>query len=60
LSAHAGRTELIAFGARFKDRAENVLLVHGEPPALQSLEEGLKNEGCRNIRIQEEGHPIEI
>jgi len=60
LSAHAGRTELIAFGARFKDRAENVLLVHGEPPALQSLEDGLKNEGCRNIRIQEEGHPIEI
>ncbi len=60
LSAHAGRSELIDFGKRFKDRAEKVLLVHGENGALAALQSGLQAEGCTNTHIQEEGVPIEF
>ncbi|MBN2308502.1 MAG: MBL fold metallo-hydrolase [Candidatus Hydrogenedentes bacterium] len=60
LSAHAGRTELIAFGKRFKDRAEKLLLVHGEDEALESLLAALQEEGCSNAGIQEEAEPVEL
>jgi len=60
LSAHAGRTELIAFGKRFKNRAEKVLLVHGEPDALTALQTGLESEGCTNIAIQKDAEPAEF
>ena len=57
LSAHAGRSELIAFGKRFKGRAGHVLLVHGEDPALEALRKGLEAEGCTNVSIQQEAVP---
>ncbi|MCP4638815.1 MAG: MBL fold metallo-hydrolase [bacterium] len=60
LSAHAGRTELIEFGTRFKDRAERLVLVHGEDDALKNLKDGLEAEGCTNVAIQEEGETIEL
>jgi len=60
LSAHAGRSELIGFGKRFKDRAEKVLLVHGEDDALEALRSGLEDEGCTNVSIQEHAVPIEV
>jgi metallo-beta-lactamase family protein len=60
LSAHAGRTELIEFGKRFKNRAEKVLLVHGEPEAMTALKTGLEAEGCTNVAIQEEAVPVEV
>lgn len=60
LSAHAGRTELIAFGKRFKDRAEKVLLVHGEDTALEALRGGLVEQGCNNIAIQRPETPVEF
>ncbi len=60
LSAHAGRSELIDFGKRFKDRAEKVPLVHGENGALAALQSGLQAEGCTNTHIQEEGVPVEF
>ncbi|MDQ1255752.1 MAG: metallo-beta-lactamase family protein, partial [Candidatus Hydrogenedentes bacterium] len=60
LSAHAGRSELIAFGKRFKDRAEKILLVHGEDKALQALMAGLQAEGCNNVAIQDEAAPVEL
>lgn len=59
LSAHAGRSELIAFGARFKDCAEKILLVHGEDEALEALKSGLEEVGCRNVHIQQEGKTVE-
>ena len=58
LSAHAGRTELIAFGKRFKGRAEKILLVHGEDTALEALKSGLEAEGCSNVAIQQEDEPV--
>ena len=60
LSAHAGRSELIAFGRRFKGRAKRVLLVHGENGALEALEAGLEAEGCTNVAVQEEGVAVEL
>jgi metallo-beta-lactamase family protein len=60
LSAHAGRTDLLAFGERFKDRAEKILLVHGEDEALEALKTGLEERGCKNVLIQQEGVPVEV
>jgi metallo-beta-lactamase family protein len=60
LSAHAGRSELIAFGKRFRECAKKVLLVHGENGALASLKSGLEEAGCNNIAIQQEGIPVEL
>lgn len=59
-SAHAGRSELIAFGKRFKDSAGRILLVHGEPKALDALKTGLEREGVSNLAIQREGVPVEL
>lgn len=60
LSAHAGRTQLIGFGKRFKDCAEKVLLVHGEVEPLDALRTGLEAEGCTNVSIQREAAPVEV
>jgi metallo-beta-lactamase family protein len=60
LSAHAGRSELIEFGARFKDRAEKLLLVHGEDEALGALSASLESRGCTNVHVQKYAEPIEV
>jgi len=59
-SAHAGRSELIDFGARFKNRAERLILVHGEDESLNALKEGLESAGVSGIAIQEEGITLEV
>jgi metallo-beta-lactamase family protein len=59
-SAHAGRSELLAFGSRFKDCAEHLLLVHGEAEAMNALKAGLEAQGQTNVVIQKEGIPIEV
>ena len=59
-SAHAGRSELIDFALRFKDKAEQVLLVHGEPKALESLKAGLAEHGMTNVHVQVEGEPYAL
>lgn len=59
-SAHAGRTELIEFGARFKDCAEQVLLVHGEPEGMKSLQGALHHAGVKNVVIPREGETLEV
>lgn len=53
-SAHAGRSELIDFGARFPGKHQKVLLVHGEPASLEALRSGLGDKGVRNVTIMEE------
>lgn len=60
LSAHAGRSELVDFGTRFNGRAEKLLLVHGEGPALDALKSGLEKRGCTNAEILQEGKTIEV
>jgi len=58
-SAHAGRSELIAFGKRFKD-SKHLLLVHGEPEAMGALKSALESAGQTNVSIQKEGVPLEF
>jgi len=60
LSAHAGRSELLDFGTRFKDRADKVLLVHGEEDSLNALLTGLQERGCSNVAIQKHAEPIDL
>ncbi|MFA7693784.1 MAG: MBL fold metallo-hydrolase [Candidatus Hydrogenedentes bacterium] len=57
-SAHAGRSELIDFGARFHGKNKKVLLVHGEPKSLNALQSGLQEKGVQNTVIMEERVPI--
>ena len=59
-SAHAGHGELVAFGKRFKDAAERVILVHGEADALAALKSALDTEGVGGVQIQEEGVTLEV
>ena len=59
-SAHAGRTELIAFAKRFKGRAEKILIVHGELPAMQSLKGALETEGMHGIHIMRYAETVEV
>lgn len=60
LSAHAGRTQLIEFGKRFKDCAEKILLVHGENGSLQALSSALQQEGCSNVVIPQETETLTL
>jgi metallo-beta-lactamase family protein len=59
-SAHAGRADLLAFGERFKDSAEKILLVHGEVPALEALKAGLQERGVTQVALQQEGETLEL
>ena len=59
-SAHAGRSELVAFGQRFKDCAQSLMLVHGEEKALTSLQGALQTAGLSQVLIQKEGEPVSV
>lgn len=59
-SAHAGRQELIQYGVRFKDCAEQVLLVHGEPEGMKALKTALAKAGVPQVAIPKEGETREV
>lgn len=59
-SAHAGRSELVEFGARFKNCAKHVLLVHGEQEPMGALKSALESAGQTNVMVQKEGVPVEV
>lgn len=59
-SAHAGRTELLAFARRFQGRAEKLLLVHGEPAPLLSMKSTLEAEGMTDVHIMGYAESIEV
>ena len=59
-SAHAGRQELLDFGARFHGRGKKVLLVHGEDNSLKALASGLDERGVKKINIMEEGKALKV
>lgn len=59
-SAHAGRSELIAFAHRFKGRAVKVLLVHGEQPAMRSLKDALEADGMQGVHIMRYAEAVEV
>ena len=59
-SAHAGRSELLEFGARFQGKNKRVLLVHGEEKALKALQTGLTEKGVAHAQIMEEKVPVTV
>lgn len=59
-SAHAGRTELLAFARRFKGRAEKLLLVHGEPAPLLAIQETLEAEGMNGVHIMRYAETVKV
>ena len=50
LSAHADRTGLINWYTQFKNKPP-VVIVHGEPPAAESLAEGLRELNSEKVQI---------
>ncbi|HOK08544.1 MAG TPA: MBL fold metallo-hydrolase [Candidatus Hydrogenedens sp.] len=59
-SAHAGRSELIDFGAHYANTDTNIFLVHGEPKAIQALYSALKEKGVNNLSILKYRQPVDI
>lgn len=59
-SAHAGRSELLAFARRFKGRAERMLFVHGERAPLENLTTTLESEGMQGLHIMRYAEPVEV
>lgn len=59
-SAHAGRSELLDFGARYSGRRKHLLLVHGEDSALNALRTGLTERGAAHVHIMEEKTTIKL
>ena len=59
-SAHAGRSELLEFGARFAGKHKKVMLVHGEAAALEALRSGLYDKGVHNVTIMEEKETVVV
>jgi metallo-beta-lactamase family protein len=59
-SAHAGQDELLAFGMRFSDRLQRLLLVHGESAAMNTLKDGLESQGRRGVHCMVPGETIEV
>lgn len=59
-SAHAGRSELLEFGARFQGKHKKMLLVHGEGTALVALRSGLYDKGVHNVTIMEEKETVVV
>ncbi len=58
-SAHAGRSELLDFGARLAGTSQHTLLVHGEETAIAALQSGLAERGVTNTRIPVEAETLE-
>jgi len=59
-SAHAGRSELLEFGARFSGKHKKILLVHGEATALEALRSGLYDKGVHDVTIMEEKETVVV
>jgi metallo-beta-lactamase family protein len=61
-SAHADRSELLGWaeGARAGGRVRRFFLVHGEPPAAESLAEAIRAGGTADVRIPSRGETFEL
>lgn len=59
-SAHAGRSELIDFGARYAHSDTQIFLVHGETKAMQALYSALKEKNIKNLSILKYRETVEI
>jgi metallo-beta-lactamase family protein len=58
-SAHAGRAELLDWAGRIGGKPR-FMLVHGEPEALKSLQQGLTEEKGIDARIPDYGERVQL
>ncbi len=61
-SAHADQADLVAYVDRAKEggKLENVILVHGEPPAQRTLKEKLAEKGAKAVAIPKSGDVLAV
>lgn len=60
LSAHAGRDEMLAWVKRLSVPPRTAFVVHGEPPAAESLGAALRQELGWNARVAQDGEIVEL
>jgi metallo-beta-lactamase family protein len=54
-SAHAGRSELLAWTDHFKRRPQHTYVVHGEPDSSEAMADGLRSQGYPDVHVPELG-----
>lgn len=60
LSAHADRNDLLRWFRGFERPPRRVFVVHGEPPASQSLSTALANENGCHATVALHGHKVDL
>ena len=59
-SAHADRGELLDWVRPIAKDLKGLFVVHGEPPAAQSLAEGMRELGAQNVVVPTRGQSIDL
>jgi metallo-beta-lactamase family protein len=59
-SAHADRTELLAWVRRLGGPIRRAFVVHGEPAALEAMARTLREAGVRDVRIPTHGETFDL
>jgi metallo-beta-lactamase family protein len=59
-SAHADRSELLAWTGHFRRRAGSTFIVHGELESSLALADGLRRQGYQNVHVPELGQHFTI
>jgi metallo-beta-lactamase family protein len=59
-SAHAGRSELLAWTDHIKKRPGHTFIVHGEPDASLAMADGLRGQGYPDVHVPELGQQFNV
>ena len=60
LSAHADRSELLAWLKHFNDHPKNTFIVHGEPKSSKSFAETIRKDFGWNVTVPKYKEAIEL
>jgi metallo-beta-lactamase family protein len=59
-SAHADRSELLAWVRRLGGPIRRAFVVHGEAPALEAMATALREAGVRDVRVPQHGESFDL
>jgi metallo-beta-lactamase family protein len=59
-SAHAGRSELLAWTDHINRRPAHTFVVHGEPDSSEALADGLRSQGYPDVHVPELGQRFTV
>jgi metallo-beta-lactamase family protein len=59
-SAHADRSELLAWVRRLGGPVRRAFVVHGEPAALEAMAKSLREAGVRDVRVPRHGESFDL